>query len=76
MTQFFSNFYHTGAKRNMQEKDGLTPLHLAVYHGHVNCVKLLIEHGADVNSTSRYMCMLWFNFNLGLNFIFLCFWVW
>lgn len=43
----------TGAKPNVQEKDGLTPLHLAVYHGHASCVKCLIEHGADVNSTSR-----------------------
>lgn len=43
-----------GAKRNVQEKDGLTPLHLAVYHGHVKCVNLLIDHGADVNCTSRF----------------------
>ena len=43
----------TGAKQNVQEKDGLTPLHLAVYHGHVRCVKLLIDHGTDVNCTSR-----------------------
>lgn len=42
-----------GAKRNVQEKDGLTPLHLAVYHGYVKCVSLLIDHGADVNCTSR-----------------------
>lgn len=43
-----------GAKRNVQEKDGLTPLHLAVYHGYVKCVSLLIDHGADVNCTSRF----------------------
>ena len=49
-----SNFVDfSGAKCNVQEKDGLTPLHLAVYHGHVKSVKLLIDHGADVNSTSR-----------------------
>ena len=38
---------------NAREKDGLTPLHFAVYHGYAKCVKLLIEHGADINSTSR-----------------------
>ena len=26
--------------------------------------------------TGSKVCMLWFNFILGLNFIFFCFWVW
>ena len=45
-------------QETIQEKDGLTPLHLAVYHGHVKCVKLLIDHGADVNCTSNSVCVM------------------
>ena len=29
--------------------DGYTPLHMAVHGGHEDCLKILIEHGADVN---------------------------
>lgn len=28
---------------------GLSPLHMAVLEGNLNAVKLLVEHGADVN---------------------------
>ena len=38
---------------NAKEKDGLTALHLAVYHGYTKCVKLLVDNRADVNCTSR-----------------------
>lgn len=31
----------------------LTPLHLAVWYGQESIVKLLLEHGADVNAKDR-----------------------
>ena len=31
----------------------LTPLHLACWYGQESVVKLLLEHGADVNATDR-----------------------
>ncbi|HEY7339125.1 MAG TPA: ankyrin repeat domain-containing protein [Bryobacteraceae bacterium] len=33
---------------------GLTPLVFAVREGHMDCVKLLVEAGADVNQVTRY----------------------
>ena len=36
---------------DMQEKDGFTPLLLAVSHGHVTVSKLLVESGADIKVT-------------------------
>ncbi len=33
-----------------KNSDGYTPLHLAVHGGHQNCLRLLIEHGANVNA--------------------------
>lgn len=32
---------------------GVTPLHLACRHGHTQVVRLLIDHGGDVNLPSR-----------------------
>jgi ankyrin repeat protein len=34
-------------------RDGFTPLHLAAYFGHVECVQLLLARGADVGAVSR-----------------------
>lgn len=39
-----------GAEINAINKDGMTSLHSAVYHGNENAVELLIQHGADVNT--------------------------
>ncbi len=33
--------------------DGYTPLHYASRHGHTDCVKLLLSHGATVDSLSQ-----------------------
>ena len=34
-------------------KAGVTPLHLAVYQGNAELVRLLLEHGADINRESK-----------------------
>ena len=34
---------------NHGETDGCTPAYAATEGGHVNCLKLLAEHGADLN---------------------------
>jgi len=39
-----------GANVNEKNKDGLTPLHLAVKSGHKRIVELLIAKGSDVNA--------------------------
>jgi len=38
-----------GADPNIQNKDGMTPLHFATERGSPEVVKLLLEHGADPN---------------------------
>lgn len=38
-----------GAQADVVGEDGYTPLFLAAAGGHLNCVKLLVEKGADVN---------------------------
>ena len=39
---------------NAPQADGMTALHWAAQHGHVDTVTLLIGKGADVNAVSRY----------------------
>ena len=41
----------TRGLNNLFVQRGLRPLHYAVYVDYVECVKLLIERGADVNAT-------------------------
>ena len=43
-----------------------------------NLFKALINHqeGLFNLANSPHVYMLWLNFILGLNFVFLCFWVW
>ncbi|MEV5024850.1 ankyrin repeat domain-containing protein [Paenibacillus sp. LPE1-1-1.1] len=38
---------------NTENGDGLTPLGYAAHYGHADAVKLLLEHGADVNALSH-----------------------
>ncbi|XP_058986072.1 myotrophin isoform X2 [Musca domestica] len=38
-----------GAKLDVKDKHGITPLLAAIWEGHTQCVKLLLERGADKN---------------------------
>jgi len=40
--------------KHEKEGQGLTALHLAVRHNHLDCMKLLIENGADINATDNF----------------------
>lgn len=42
-----------GSSLNVRDKDGHTPLHLAVANHHYRTVQLLLELGAHVDSTTR-----------------------
>ncbi|EDV26079.1 Myotrophin [Trichoplax sp. H2] len=39
-----------GANINQLDKHGISPLLAAIWEGHTNCVKLLIDRGADKNA--------------------------
>ena len=39
-----------GARIDAKDKDNLTPLHMAVFGGHSDIIKLLIDCGAQVNA--------------------------
>ena len=39
-----------GAKHDMRDKAGLTPLHCSVARGHKEAVACLLDHGADINA--------------------------
>jgi len=43
-----------GLNLNAVDSTGYTPLHLAAFHGKLACVKLLVENGADLNSSSNF----------------------
>ena len=44
---------------NSRANSGYTPLHLAASSGHKDCVRLLIEHGADINTVDEYEKAPW-----------------
>jgi ankyrin repeat protein len=39
---------------NQRSEDGFTPLHLAIFGGSLDAVRLLIAHGADVDAVSEH----------------------
>lgn len=43
-------FYTIGAKADLADVDGATPLHKAVFSGHVSCASVLIQKGANVDA--------------------------
>src|ERR687883_459640 len=42
-----------GSRANAFGEDGFHPLGLACFFGHVDAARVLLEHGADVNTLSR-----------------------
>ena len=46
-------YLQMGCDINAKDNAGFTPLHEAVTKGHLNCVKLLLEQGADPNEQSK-----------------------
>ena len=44
----------TNANVDCRAKRSYTPLHLAASMGHEECVKVLLNHGADVSLTDEY----------------------
>uniref|UniRef100_A0A1B0BUV9 Uncharacterized protein n=1 Tax=Glossina palpalis gambiensis TaxID=67801 RepID=A0A1B0BUV9_9MUSC len=49
-----------GKKQHPRTMDAMlmTPLHYAVACGHLECVRLLLEHGAVVNTTNSITCRM------------------
>ena len=43
----------TGIDVNNQDQDGVSALHWACERGHYSIVKLLLDHGANVNSVTK-----------------------
>lgn len=39
-----------------KDRDGYTALHGSSMHGYLDCVKLLVEHGADINARCNKRC--------------------
>nr|XP_020856845.1 LOW QUALITY PROTEIN: ankyrin repeat domain-containing protein 53 [Phascolarctos cinereus] len=54
-----------GAPVNVQNRNGITPLHLAAWEGMLDCIKVLVKAGADVHALDRQnrksidLCRLW-----------------
>ena len=38
---------------NAKAKDGVTPLHDAAAHGQLQCMEVLVQHGADLSAVNE-----------------------
>jgi len=47
---------HEKARPNAPSQDGATPLQAACYHGHPDVAQLLLQHGAEANSSGHGYC--------------------
>jgi ankyrin len=47
-----------GASSKAKSKNGLTPLHMATQGDHVECIRLLLSAGADINDVSLVIILL------------------
>eukprot|EP01102_Stenamoeba_stenopodia_P011499 TRINITY_DN3542_c0_g1_i1.p1 TRINITY_DN3542_c0_g1~~TRINITY_DN3542_c0_g1_i1.p1 ORF type:complete len:101 (+),score=6.30 TRINITY_DN3542_c0_g1_i1:348-650(+) len=43
----------SGADLNARNRDGVTPLHNAAYHGNIPLISILLEHGAKIDVPNR-----------------------
>ncbi len=50
LAEDLSRLITEGAKPDVANKDGITPLHLAAWNGQSDCVRALLQAGADVNA--------------------------
>jgi hypothetical protein len=50
VASFARRLLDAGARIEARDQHGLTPLHLACFHGHAEVVRVLIDRGADVNA--------------------------
>lgn len=46
---WIEKYLERGGNPNVQSRDGVTPLYLAAEAGHLDTVKILVEHGANIN---------------------------
>ena len=56
--EFVTNLLQSGANPNSSDRDGRTPLHIAVSQGMIAMAKTLIEHGADTHLKDRFVINL------------------
>ena len=47
----FTSHTHSSRIENCTDSDGNTPLHLAVHNDNPQCVKLLLNHGANITTS-------------------------
>ena len=51
-------YVSVGAAVNTQDDEGVTPLHLAAWRGHLDLCGLLLDYGADPTCTDQHVSML------------------
>ncbi|MBP0011246.1 ankyrin repeat domain-containing protein [Roseofilum sp. Belize Diploria] len=56
-SQWVKNYLERGGNPNVKAVGDVTPLYLAAQAGHLDVVRLLVEHGADVNQKASGMSL-------------------